>query len=39
MDKSESRIMNNIYLILLTIMFWLVVIYPLGWLHNYLSYI
>jgi hypothetical protein len=39
MDKKESKIMNSIYLILVTTMFWLVVIYPISWLHNYISYL
>ena len=39
MDKSESRILNNIQVILWSSMFWLVVFCGVGWLHNYLSYL
>jgi hypothetical protein len=39
MDKSESRILNYLQILLWSSIFWLVVFYGVGWLHNYLSYI
>ena len=40
MDKKESKIMNSIYLILVTTMFWLVVFYGANkFAINYISYL